>query len=555
MKRGTHMKTARRVFSLLLVLAMVFALVACGGSSETTDTDSGSKKTTSNAKPNSGSQAGNEDTENTDGTDVSQDTGSGEGPTSTSTITTPVTGTQDLTTNTEMTEDTFEPADHNADDFADKIYTIIQHESIDTPFKYSQDSALGSQVADRIVEVQSKYGCELVFSQIAYGSNFATEMQGLQFADDGGDMVFSSNNAQLRKTLGIGEDSLMVDLLTVDDIINFWDFNKWGNITARETMMSGGKFFGVSPALWIEATPLPFFQVAYNKDLVESFGITDPQEFWENEEWDRDNMMDLISSCYDDTTGMAIWGMTADLGNMIRGTALTTGATVVEIGKIYANGDVDWSLGLMSKDVEEALQWLKNNLSVYAKYFNNGKETWTKWQEDDAFIAGQSVFCLTRPLDIFGEGCISSEVPNFGLITWAGADANTMTGYYENCYSIAIPTFAQSAQQTAYLMYDLFKGLGEIKTYGDVIQHYRDTYFTSDIDVICLFREGARLQYSYWPNGIDNIWASITSSFSTTASIAALLEKVEHTVDTEIETYMIPNTVQLEIYRQNGLIK
>lgn len=558
------MKTARRVFSLLLVLAMVFALVACGGDSETTNSSTGKDKTNVSAKPSGGNDdATGDNTGDVVGSDVPSDetpdtpnTDTGITSTQQPSIQQPVQGGEgDIEKIWEGYEASdFVPPAHNPADFANKTYTVIQHEAIENPFKYSQDSHLGSLVADRIVEVQDKYGCELAFSQIAYSTNFATELQGLQFAVGGGDMVFSSNNAQLRLALGTGpDDSIMTDLLAVDDIIEFWDFNKWGNITARETMMAGGTFYGVSPALWIDATPLPFYQMAYSKELVSHFEITDPQELWEQKAWDRDAMLDLFTSCYDDSTGVAIWGVTADQGHMVRATALTTGVNLVEVAKYHSNGDVDWTLGLMSADVVEALQWLKNAQTAAPKYFNNGAATWTTWESEVPFLAGQSVFCLTRPLDLFDY--IVSDGPEFGLITWAGAEANVLSGYYENCYSIAIPTFAQDAKQTAYLMYDLFMGLGDVETYGDVIEYYRTTYFDSDIDVEVLFRPGARLQYSYWPNKVDTIWQSITSSFSSTSSIKTLIEKVEHTVDTEIETYMIPNMVQLEIYRQNGYIK
>ena len=422
---------------------------------------------------------------------------------------------------------------------------------MEEPFGYTQDSLMGAHVADRILEVQNKYSCTLEFTQVAYNDNFAANIQGLMYAEDGGDLVFSFNNAQLRKALGTGgEESAMQDLLALDNILNFWNFNKWGNITSRETMMAGGTFYGVTPALWVDCTPLPYYQVVYNKDLVETFGITDPQEFWEKEEWDRDNMLDLITSCYDDSQAAPIWGMTGTLAHMIRATSLTTGISLVEIEAINSDGSVDWNLGLMNPDVTEALQWLKNSLKVNGKYFNNGSSDWKTWDSQTPFVNGQTVFCLTRPGTLFGT--IVTSVENFGLITWAGVDPNTLTGYYENCFSVAIPVFAKSAYESAYLAYDLFEGMNGIETYEDVIAYYRETYFDSDIDVTCLVREGASLQYSYWPNGVDIMWVNLTAGFDNASSMKTLIEKNEHCVDVPIETYMVPNAVKLEQYRQNG---
>jgi len=513
------MKTARRLLALLLVAMMVFALVACSGSEDvntTTDTEGGKTPTTG-------------------------ETGTPGKPGD------PTTGSTSIDSGDDWEQD---PAP-TLEDFNGKTYIVIQHGPKEEPFGYTQDSLMGAHVADRIVEVQNKYGCTLDFSQVAYNNDFASNIQGLMYAEDGGDMVFSYNNAQLRKALGTGGDeSAMQDLLAIDNIINFWNFDKWGNITSRETMMAGGTFYGVTPALWVDCTPLPYYQMVYNKTLAEQFGITDPQELWEKEEWDRDNMLDLITECYDDAGGVTVWGISATLNHMVRGTALTAGIDFVEIENINADGTVDWTLGLVNPDVTEALQWLKNTLKANGKYFNNGKGDWTTWDTQTPFIAEQCVFCLTRPSTIFGS--IVTSVDSFGIITWAGADANTLTGYYENCYSIAIPVFAKDVYQSGYLIYDLFEGLDGVETYEDVIKFYRETYFDSDIDVECLVREGASLQYSYWPNGLDSLYSSITTGFESASSIKNLIEKNEHLVDTEINTHLIPNVVKLEQYRQNG---
>lgn len=433
-----------------------------------------------------------------------------------------------------------------------QTYIVIQHQAPDSPFSYSQDSQMGAKVAERVVAVQEKYGCTFEYSQIGY-TDFATSVQGLVYSEHAGDMVFSHNNAQLRKALGTGgESSYMQDLLALDSILNFWNADKWGNITARETMMAGGTFYGVTPALWVDCTPLPYYQVVYSKALLEAFGATDPQELWEKNEWERDAMIEIISSCYDDSSGDAIWGMTASVCHMVRATALTTGVSLVEINKINDDGSVDWEIGLKNDDVAESLTWLKTNLNLYKKFFNNGRSDWTTWDAHTPFIAGQSAFCVTRPLDIFGY--IVSQCEDFALITWAGADANVLTGYYENCYSVTVPIFALDARQSAFLMYDLFEGLEGEQNVDDVIAYYRNNYFDSDIDVEVLVRKGATLQYSYWPNGVDAIWSNISNGFTTASSISALIDKHSTSVDTQIEENIIPNQVKLEAYRQNGYI-
>ena len=322
------MKIARRLLSLLLALLMVFALAACGGDGE--PTDSGVQNNPNPDNPQGGNtQGGNDDV------------------------------------------DDFVMPDRPTSETEGKTYIIIQHEDTVDRFGYSQDSKMGLQIGDRIEEVQNLYGCTIDFSQIAYGSGFVTQMQALQFAENGGDLVFAYKNAYLRQCLGTGGDeSLMQDLLAVDNIINFWNSEKWGTITARESMMAGGTFYGVSPALWVDCTPLPYYQIVYNKSLVESAGATDPQEYWENEEWDRYAMLDVIKATTDEANG--VWGMNGNVEHMIRATFLSTGVQLAQIDKINADGTVEWTNGLKTAEAAEAIGWLQQTLKSNAKCFNNG---------------------------------------------------------------------------------------------------------------------------------------------------------------------------------------
>ena len=341
----------------------------------------------------------------------------------------------------------------------------------------------------------------------------------------------------------------MVDLLQVDNIINFWDFNKWGNITARETMMAGGTFYGVAPNLWINYTPLPYYQVVYNKDMLTEFGATDPQELWEQNAWDRDEMLEQIVKCYDDSSSDAIWGMTASMTHMMRATFLTTGQPTVIVDKINADGTAEWSHGLQTPDAKEALSWLQDALTNYAKHFNNERSGgWEIWHSHEPLIAGQSAFALTRPSAIFDY--IVTDMDNFGLTVWAGADSNVVSGYYENSSAIAIPLFAQNVEHSAFLMYDLFEGLAGVEDFDDVVDYYRDTYFATDLDVEYLLRSDAKsLQYSYWPNGGGDVWTAMGAGFVGASSVQVLIDKNVGLIEECITTHMLPNQVVIEGYR------
>ncbi len=502
------MKLAKRLLSVALALLMVFALVACAGD-PTENTD---KPVASNSD-NGGNNTGTGPTEE---------------------------------------EEIFVLPERPTAETQGKNYIIIQHQEVENPFGYLQDSNLGLQALDRLAEVQETYGCTLEFSQLPYNDQFASQLQALQYAENGGDLIFSTNNAQLRRALGTGpEESLCYDLLKFDHIIDFWNMEKWGNITARECMMAGGVFYGVSPALWIDYTPLPYYTVVYNRDLVATAGATDPQESWEAGEWDSYAMMDVIKTTTSEADGL--WGMTASMVHMIRATFLTNGQDLINIESVGADGTVKWSSNLGSGETVAAFQWLKNTLTANAKCFNNGKHDWKTWDSHTPFNDELCAMALTAP-GILTETIVVEGPANFGIITWAGAEANTLTGFYEMVRTVAIPIFAQNADHSAFLMQDLFEGLGEVESYDDIMKYYADTYFSSDIDLTCLVRDGASLQYSYWPNGCDGIWNTLAGDLMNSSSVAGMIDKHIHMNDTELETYMVPNKVALEAWRQQGKI-
>ncbi len=512
------MNFTKRLLAVVLAFLMVFALVACTG-------DSGTSNSENPGGNSGGNNGGNSDYVSGSDTSAGGDSNVGGG-------------------------DIFVLPDRPLDEMQEKNYIIIQHQEPQNPFGYLQDSVLGLQAADRLAEVQELYGCTLEFSQVPYANEFATQLQALAYSEHGGDLVFSTNNAQLRKALGTGGDeSLCYDLLKFDHIINFWDMNKWGNITARECMMAGGIFYGVSPALWLDYTPLPYYTVVYNKDIITSAGATDPQESWEKNEWDNYTMVEVIKSTTNEADG--IWGMTATMMHMVRATFLSNGLDLINIDNIGSDGTVTWSSNLSSGETLAAFTWLKNTLTANKKCFNKGGGDWDTWTSHTPFNEGLCAMAVVAPSTL--TDIIVVEGPtNFGVTTWAGPEANTLTGYYEMVRTIAIPTFAQNADHSAFLMYDLFEGLGEIETYEDVLNYYSKTYFNSEVDLTCYVREGASLQYSYWPNGCDGVWNSLASGLMTASSMAQLIEKYVHLNDTELETHMVPNKVALEKWRQAG---
>ncbi len=437
------------------------------------------------------------------------------------------------------------------EEMSGKDFIIIQHQPEISPFGYAENSQLAERAFKRMEDVEALYGCTLNFSTVPYDNNFVTQIQAFAYEENSGDLIFSSNNAMLRRCVGTGgDDSMLVSLLPYDSILDFWNTEKWGNITAKETMMYGKDFYGVTPALWINYLPLPYYYLVYNRDLLESFGQTDLQEYYENGTWTRDVMMDIVISCYDDTGAVPIYGMAAHLSHMIRASFLAAGCTPVQIDSINVDGTSEWTNGWLLPEAEEALTWLQGKIKSNPRCFNGGKNVGT-WSAHEGFIAQEAVMCLTSPITILNNIVVDAAF-SYGIMPWGGFEPNYMSGYYENVCTVAIPTFAQNAEWSAFLMADLFEGLDGTPDYNSVLEYYRNTYFDTDTDMEILIQQGSNnLQYSYWPNNGDATLGAIAGSFLS-SSVTALLQANAGLVDSVVETYILPNKIALEQYKAEG---
>lgn len=512
------MKTAKRLLSVLLVFVMIAATVACSGGSSVTEDGNTTTAT---------------QTEGSTGVCVLPGTQVPETP-----------GIVDVEGWIQA------PPDPYLSEFDGGNFIIIQHESEESPFGYEEDSVFLPSVLNRIEEMETKYGCTVSFRTLAYGgSSFVADFCALEFSGVGGDLLFSSDNSAARRLVGKGgEDSMLINLYALDNYLNVWDTDKWGTVASRETMMVGERIYGLTPALWVDCTPLPDYQLVYSRDVLAAFDLVDPAEYWENKAWDREAMLDLITSVYDDSGDYLVYGINAAVDHMQRASFLASGVSTVVVDRINADESVDWSYGLMTPEGKDALIWFKNAFKQNRKYFNSGKlapegsvETYHQ-----ALVEGKAAFCLVRGRDVVES--VFVDLPNFGLTCWAGLDANVLSGSYDNCYSVSIPVFAQNPYGSALLMYDLFEGLDGMQDYDDVLRYYRETYFKTYADAKMLLRKNGNLQYSYQLHGGNKVWETLAEKIVLSPYVIPVIENSIGTFASVAKENALPNKVALLQY-------
>ncbi len=428
-----------------------------------------------------------------------------------------------------------------------KTYVLLQEEVPENPFGFGQETEVGQLLAAHIAEVETLYGCKLEFLQVPQNDHSQSQMSIFDLGGTGD--IFFGSSTLLRRSLRSAPGELMFEnMLKYDQIINFWDFNKWGNIYARECLMEEGEFYGVTPALWRDCTPLPLYAVVYNRDMISACGGENPGEYWEKEEWDTHAMEEVLKK----TTIDGKWGMTASMDDMVHGTVLACGESLIELRSVNADGSLVWENNLDSDEVISSLQWLKNTLSLNKNCFNNGQNDWALRRSHEPFAAGQSAMALTSPAQILEmAGDLNFD---FGVITWPSKDFNYVAGGYGEVTAIAIPTFAQNTTHSAHLIHDLFKGFGEVKDYRELLQYYRDTYFKSDVDLDCLMQTEGSTGYTYWVEGVCAPFYNISQNLMASTSVKTLVETSAERGDSAIENRVLANLHSLQKWREVGKI-
>ena len=221
------------------------------------------------------------------------------------------------------------------------------------------------------------------------------------------------------------------------------------------------------------------------------------------------------------------------------------------VDSINPNQTMNWHCGLQDPKGIEALQWFATNYANNRKYFNGGR-SWADLNEGAAFL-----LLLKTPT---ATSLLKEQPGTYGLTCWAGKEANFLSSYYESCFCVSIPLFAEDIEASAYLMAELFEGFDGMRKYEDVLARYRETYGFSETELEFFFGKEDSLQYSYWPNGLGEIWKDLDGKFNAflpaegnQPALEPVLAQTLKSYTSAIETYVLPNVVSLELYKESGL--
>ena len=425
------------------------------------------------------------------------------------------------------------------DDWDGLEFTIVQTSLADATYLYYKlDTMLADSALERVKEVENKHNIKITLKGYNEDDTFKNLLNmTLVTGDPLGDILFSEAS-MLRDFANAGG---LTPIENVAEQIDIYDFDKWGEPNVWEFMMCKGKMYGVVPVSWVGNAPYVFYPIVFNGDIVRRFGLGDLREYYENGEWTREKMLEVIVQCTDDTLASPIKGMGAAWMHLIRAVLLNNGIEFVTFSEDLSS----YSCGWVSEAGIEALTWLKDVNENYADYFLAADFS-GNWGFTDLFNEEKCALAMTSSDRIMDS--IAYEIDNFGLLPFPVGPYGTYgqwAGFYESARNLCIPAYVDFPAEAATIIDEIFEPMEEYPTKASIDEYYNKLIFSDPRDVELLNIMGSNCKYSFWPDGGDNVLNNIKSNLMSTTP-TEILEKSGSLSDKCIIEQMIPSILETQ---------
>lgn len=421
-----------------------------------------------------------------------------------------------------------------------QTFEIIQTSAIDeNPLYYIRDTVLADNALQRLNDVADNHNCTIKLKYIGVDSTFKTLMAAtLSTGEALGDIIFT-DPYQIRDFGNLGG---LVNIENLSDYIDIFDADKWGEPNVWEFLMCNGVMCGVVPVSWLQMSPGIFYPIVFNADVTASFGVYDLRESYENGQWTRDKMLEVITTCTNNTLATPIKGMAACLKHFIRAALLNNGTTFAEF-----NDDLtEYSCGWATEAGIEALQWVKDVIDNYDEYMFEFTNTgYGDWNYTNPFMNGEAALLLTSSGEIFDN--IAYEVENFGVLPFPSGpygDSSKYVGFYEKAETLSIPIYAKEVECSAILIDEIFSPLEQYPDQESIASYYNSQVFSDNRDYKLLTELSKNCKYSFWPDGGDAFLNQIYSNLSKSTPVE-IIEAYGTSSDECIIEQMIPSILTI----------
>ncbi len=367
-----------------------------------------------------------------------------------------------------------------------KLYQDYDPEDVVIVFK-DDNSPQSDALIDRIKDIENKY--DLVIERTNKGSDDPIDYYIKAIGSDATDveLIFRDNGSS---TWHFAQAGVCIPYTDFPDIIDLSDTNKYGSPGVLEAAMNHGEPVTVQPGYWPGFQGVECFYLVYNKDKAGVLGLTDLHEYYENETWTWDTMLEYFDN--------AIIGLNED-------DYLFTAQTGFLLNTIFYSNGFDFidivegkpSFNLYSDDCIKSIEFYKELGSRYGDKVHIAASRW----DVRSFVDDKALTAMAIAQDVI-TGSIAYDIDfNYGLMPFPmgpdaeyGKWAQTVT----RASGFSIPITVDDPDMVARVVSEFCEPFEEFG--GDkegLIEYYSTSVFPEAIDGEIYFavEEGVRYDY------------------------------------------------------------
>ncbi len=393
------------------------------------------------------------------------------------------------------------------------------------------NSPQSDALLERIKEIEDKY--DIVIERTNKGSEDTIEFYIRAIGSNATDvdLLFRDNG---KSTWFWADAGVCIPFTDFPDIIDLSDFDKYGSPGVLEAAMINGKPITVQPGYWPGYQSFECFYMVYNKDMSAMLGVTDLHEYYENETWTWDSMLEYFDSAMIGIERDEQLLFTGHSGYLLNTMLYSNGFDFVEIveGKPVFNLYADSCLN--------TLEFYKELDSRYGKRVDIGTTRW----DIDKFVEENSLTAMAIAQDVI-TGQLAYNIDfNYGLMPFPCGPDGTYGEWAQSVTRASgfnIPVIAKEPELAARVVSDFCDPFDEFG--GDkqgLIDYYSTAILPSELDGEIYFAVEGGTRYDYDDIGIIALFQGIALDIRTKSPMEVLQARY-NTIYDKYKEYIEPN--------------
>ena len=403
----------------------------------------------------------------------------------------------------------------------------------DNIFAYKDDNTPQSEALwKRIADIEEKLNVE--FEMVYDGENII-DLYTAQVAAGSlkTDLIYRSNGNNL---WSLGKAGILLPITDFPQYIDLSDTDKYGMPGNLEAAMHNGIPYAVQPVQWPGLQGVECFVIAYNPDKFASNNLTGLHEYYENKTWTWDTMKNVFDTAAP-SLGENDVLLEAHGGFLLNTLFISNGFDFVT----FVDGEPTFDL--TPQEALMAIDYLKD-IYTYGEKIEIGTDTDDRW-DYTTFIAGNALTVLTTAQavtteDIAYEANFAYNImpfpcgPNVDYGRWAQS--------VTRIYGLAVTIGAEEPEVVAHVISELCEPFEEFGGSIDGLkEYYRNSVFTTDIDVEIYFAIDDYVRFDYDDVGMINEYTNVIAQNINKASAIELIQKNKNVAEQMYINYLEGN--------------